>query len=121
MIKMWRCVVCGYLHEGEEPPEFCPKCGAPREKFELLDEEEAGIMRDARGTREKYREILKRLDEIVALAEEGIALDLDEGCSGIFRKTVADTSGIRQMIKSELAGHAGECIWVKAAGDAELK
>ncbi len=29
----WRCVVCGYIHEGDEPPARCPKCGAPREKF----------------------------------------------------------------------------------------
>ncbi len=120
MEKMWRCEVCGYLHEGEEPPDFCPKCGVPKDRFELLDEEEAQMMRDARDTKEKYAEILKRLDEIVALAEEGIALDLDDGCNTIFNQTVEETSGIRKMIKDELAGHAGECIWVKVAGDGEM-
>ena len=35
----WICVVCGYVHEGEEPPEVCPQCGAPKEKFEKMDEE----------------------------------------------------------------------------------
>jgi uncharacterized cupin superfamily protein len=25
--------VCGYIHLGNEPPEKCPNCGAPREKF----------------------------------------------------------------------------------------
>lgn len=39
-IKIWRCTVCGWLTEGEEPPEFCPRCGAPREKFELVDPSE---------------------------------------------------------------------------------
>jgi len=29
----WRCTVCGYTMRGEEPPERCPQCGAPREKF----------------------------------------------------------------------------------------
>jgi len=35
-MKKWRCSVCGYIHEGSEPPERCPMCGAPREKFYLL-------------------------------------------------------------------------------------
>lgn len=35
-MKRWRCTVCGYIHEGESPPEKCPQCGAPKEKFELL-------------------------------------------------------------------------------------
>lgn len=36
-MKIWRCTVCGWLHEGENPPEHCPRCGAPAEKFELVD------------------------------------------------------------------------------------
>jgi mannose-6-phosphate isomerase-like protein (cupin superfamily) len=32
-MKKWRCTVCGYVHEGIEPPEKCPNCGAAREKF----------------------------------------------------------------------------------------
>jgi len=33
-MKKWRCSVCGYVHTGEEPPEECPRCGAPGDKFE---------------------------------------------------------------------------------------
>ncbi len=32
----WRCTVCGYIHEGDEPPEQCPVCKQPSEKFEKL-------------------------------------------------------------------------------------
>ncbi len=32
--KAWRCTVCGYVHHGEEPPDFCPLCGAGKEEFE---------------------------------------------------------------------------------------
>lgn len=32
-MKRWRCTVCGYIHTGDSPPEKCPNCGAPREKF----------------------------------------------------------------------------------------
>ena len=34
-MKKWICTVCGYVHEGENPPETCPHCGAKKEKFEL--------------------------------------------------------------------------------------
>ena len=27
------CTVCGYVHEGDNPPESCPVCKAPAEKF----------------------------------------------------------------------------------------
>jgi len=29
----WRCTVCGYVHEGENPPEKCPVCKQGKEKF----------------------------------------------------------------------------------------
>ncbi len=35
----WVCTVCGYIHEGEQPPEFCPVCKQPAEKFKKLEEE----------------------------------------------------------------------------------
>ncbi len=30
----WICTVCGYVHEGNEPPEVCPVCGAGADAFE---------------------------------------------------------------------------------------
>jgi rubrerythrin len=32
-MKVYVCSVCGYVHEGDTPPEKCPQCGAPAEKF----------------------------------------------------------------------------------------
>ena len=32
-MKKWVCGVCGYVHEGDAPPDKCPQCGAPKEKF----------------------------------------------------------------------------------------
>ncbi|MFZ3102621.1 MAG: NADH peroxidase [Desulfitobacteriaceae bacterium] len=32
-MKKFVCTVCGYVHEGTEPPEKCPVCGALKEKF----------------------------------------------------------------------------------------
>jgi rubrerythrin len=30
----WKCAVCGYIHEGSEPPAKCPCCKHPREYYE---------------------------------------------------------------------------------------
>ena len=32
-MKKWVCQVCGYVWEGETPPEKCPQCGVPASKF----------------------------------------------------------------------------------------
>jgi NADPH-dependent 2,4-dienoyl-CoA reductase/sulfur reductase-like enzyme len=33
-VNKWKCQLCGYIHEGSEPPEECPVCGAPKDMFE---------------------------------------------------------------------------------------
>lgn len=35
---VWRCLNCGYLHEGTEAPAACPACAHPKAYFELLAE-----------------------------------------------------------------------------------
>lgn len=35
---VWRCLNCGYLHEGLEAPESCPSCAHPKGYFEILAE-----------------------------------------------------------------------------------
>lgn len=40
MVKKFRCLVCGYVHEGENAPERCPQCKAPASKFVEIKEEE---------------------------------------------------------------------------------
>ncbi len=32
-MKKWICTVCGYVHEGDTPPDECPICKAKAEKF----------------------------------------------------------------------------------------
>ena len=37
-VVVWRCMNCGYLHEGPEAPQVCPACAHPQAYFELLGE-----------------------------------------------------------------------------------
>lgn len=55
MKKKWICTVCGYVHEGDTPPEKCPLCKAPASAFKEMDpesvlnfvtEHEIGIAKD---------------------------------------------------------------------------
>ena len=43
MKKKWICTVCGYVHEGDEAPEFCPQCKQPKSKFKELVETEGAL------------------------------------------------------------------------------
>lgn len=39
-MEMWKCSVCGYIHEGELPEDFvCPKCKQPASKFVKVETE----------------------------------------------------------------------------------
>lgn len=38
-MKKWICPVCGYVHEGDTPPEFCPQCKVPGSRFTEVKEE----------------------------------------------------------------------------------
>ena len=37
-MKKYVCPVCGYVYEGENPPEKCPQCGVPGSKFTLVED-----------------------------------------------------------------------------------
>ncbi len=39
MKKKFRCLVCGYVYEGENPPERCPQCKVPGNKFVEIKED----------------------------------------------------------------------------------
>ena len=32
---VWICSVCGYMHEGNEPPTMCPSCNHPQKYFQI--------------------------------------------------------------------------------------
>lgn len=52
-MKKFICTICGYVHEGDTPPEVCPVCKAPASKFEEMkgdmdwaDEHRIGLAED---------------------------------------------------------------------------
>ena len=75
----WVCPVCGYVHEGDQPPEACPQCKVPGSKF-------------------------KKMEEGAALAAEhvfGVGMNLD-GCSEEDKKFIVE------QLKANFAGECSE-------------
>ena len=44
---MFRCKVCGWIHDGEAPPDVCVSCGATADRFRPMDEAEVDAVTGA--------------------------------------------------------------------------
>jgi nitrite reductase (NADH) large subunit len=43
MINIWKCDLCGYVHNGAEAPSSCPVCGADKSHFSPLEIKRAPV------------------------------------------------------------------------------
>ena len=117
-MKKWVCPVCGYVHEGDTPPEKCPVCGVPGEKFKLQSSERVWADEHKVG-------VAKGLDERVV---EGLRANFNGECSevGMYlaMSRQADREGYPEVADAfkryawEEAEHAakfaellGDCVW----------
>ena len=79
-MKKLVCPVCGYVHEGDTPPEKCPLCKVPGEKFKEMTGEKTwaaehvvGVAKDApeeikRGLRENFEGECSEVGMYLAMA-----------------------------------------------------
>ena len=44
--RTWQCLVCGYVHEGDAPPDVCPVCGVGPNQFEEITQTDSGFVSD---------------------------------------------------------------------------
>ncbi len=111
MKKLWKCGVCGYIHEGEEAPDRCPKCGSPKEKFSELTDEEAKKIYMSDRTNDIHMKLITLAQQINSLCIEGIELNLDPGCVSTFEKAKNESWVIKQRCKAELEAHMKKGKW----------
>lgn len=107
----WRCQVCGYVYDGEEAPEKCPKCGAGRDKFTQIADDEASLIERSRRSNDLHMQLSALLDQVAGIAREGIEDNLDPGCIGVFKKASAAAIEIKQMVKAEIQTHISKGKW----------
>lgn len=111
MKKLFKCSVCGFICEGEEAPEKCPKCNMDKEKFMELSTEEASKIYKSDRTNDIHAEIITLTNKIFDLCNEGVNINLDPNCVGVFSKAKNEVWTIKQRSKAELASHMTNGKW----------
>lgn len=108
---MWKCSVCGYIHNGTEAPGKCPKCGAPAEKFVKLTPEQEELITKSVKTNDLHMELCQLMESVIMIAEEGIEINLDPGCIITFKKALQEAEIIKNIAKAEMATHVAKGKW----------
>ena len=140
-MKRWKCTNCGYIHEGQEPPDVCPQCGAGKYEF-ILDEpvpeslekllkgafaaESKAHVRNqafaAKAEEEGYPAVA-RLFRAVAEAErihaneylkylKGVVGTTEENLKSAFEKEImANTEGYAPLIKAAIEMKREDATW----------
>ena len=110
MTKKWKCV-CGYIHDGDEAPAQCPKCGAPAEKFTLLDDKAANLVERSRHTNALHARLADLGRKIERVCKDGIEDKLDPGCVDVFQKSLAHSYEIMKLAMTEMQIHIAKGKW----------
>lgn len=110
-MKKWVCGTCGYVWDGDNPPNSCPKCGAPKEKFTLLPDDKAKLIDQAWLTNDLHMKLETLMSKAIAVAEDGIKDNLAPACVVVFNKAKAEAEIIKQMVKAEIQTHINKGKW----------
>ena len=108
---MYRCGVCGYVYEGEDAPDNCPKCGAPKEKFTKLTDAEVALIERSRYTNDLHIQLIRLMEKAITLAEMGIEDDLDPPCVTLFKNAKKQCEIISMSSRTEIRGHVMKGKW----------
>lgn len=110
-MKKWKCASCGYIHDGDEAPEKCPKCGAPKEQFKLLDEAAAKLVERSRHTNTLHSRLIDMARQIEHVCNDGIKDELDPGCVDVFTKSRAMAWQMMKLAMTEQEIHMKKGKW----------
>ena len=129
-MKKFVCSVCGYVHEGDSAPEFCPICKAPASAFKEMTDERIYVTEHEVGVGAK--------DKIDARVYEGLVANFNGECSevGMYlaMSRVAEREGYPEIAEAykryafEEAEHAakfaellGEVVYPDTKKNVELR
>ena len=110
MKKKWKCA-CGFIHDGDEAPAQCPKCGAGADKFTLLDESAAQLVERSRRTNALHCRLVSLAREIEAACKDGIEDNLDPNCTRVFETALSHSYEVMKLAMTEMQGHMGKGKW----------
>ena len=108
---MWKCGGCGYIHDGETAPAQCPKCGAPAERFTLMDDAAAELVERSRRTNALHCQVVGLARQIELACKDGIDDNLDPNCVDVFKKSLAQSYQMMKLSMTEMQGHMSKGKW----------
>ena len=108
---LFRCGVCGYVHDGDDAPDKCPKCGAPKEQFSEITGSDASLIEKSRRTNEYHIAISGLYAKVARWAQIIKDENLDPDCTAIAERVLKDTHETIQSIKAELEAHMKKGKW----------
>ena len=80
-MKKWVCPVCGYIWEGEEPPEKCPQCKVPGSKVTEMKGELTWAAEHVVGVGKQFGEDVP--EEVKAEILAGLKSNFEGECSEV--------------------------------------
>jgi rubredoxin len=110
-MKKWVCGTCGYVWDGDNPPDKCPKCGATRDKFSQIPDDKAKLIDRSRLTNDLHMRLETLLNKVIDVADQGIKDNLDPGCVLIFNQIKQEAVFTKQKVKAEIQIHIGKGKW----------
>jgi len=110
-MKKWKCAACGYIHDGDDAPTTCPKCGAVKEQFAELDDAAAKLVERSRHTNALHARVIDLARQVEAVCNDGIADELDPGCVDVFTKSRKMAWMMMKLSLTEQQGHMGKGKW----------
>ena len=130
-MKKFVCSVCGYVHEGDTPPERCPQCNAPKEKFVEQKDDMTWASEHVVGVAQGVPQDI--VDDLRAnfngeCSEVGMYLAMDEGeITNVAVAPVERCHGVGGMLLTELLkiaenkGVARIVLEVRASNDSAIR
>ena len=107
----WKCTVCNLIWDEEQPPDTCPKCSSPGEKYNRLTEEELAVIERSRLTNGLYMQLLALIPELAEIAIEGVEDNLDPWCKALHQRILDDVEFWEKSILAEINGHVNKGKW----------
>ena len=119
MAKKWICTVCGYVHEGDTPPDRCPQCKVPASKFKELEEDNVtyaaehvlGVAKDVdpeilQGLRDHFNGECSEVGQYLAMARQADREGYPEIAAAFRRYALEEADHA-----SRFAELLGEVVW----------
>lgn len=109
-MKKWMCV-CGYIHDGEQVPAACPRCGAAGQRLERMGGDAADLVERARHANALHCRMVDLARNMEKACKNGIDDNLDPNCVAVFRRTLAHSYEIMKLSLTEMQDHIANGKW----------